>query len=221
MVPPRTIFNFITKDECNDLIKWFGTQKTNKTLAGFKDEAREEKIKREGLEPTHQNMLSFAVRPDIADMDECLLPEDHWLNKRLFEFGKEVGKEYNRDIVSMWGAYMRCYKPGGHFVWHCDKDTDYDFMTMSIQLNKDYEGGDFCLGIDSHKRKLVDNQLLLDYCNEHNVDSTNKLPIKTYHTITRQPGSLIGFDMGSWHKVDKITKGNRYAITAWVYGNKR
>lgn len=82
------------------------------------------------------------------------------------------------------------YEVGDYFEWHTDSnDTMYNqrFLTIVIQLNDEYEGGEFEIQIDDKIFEL-----------ESGI------------------GNLFVFPSTTKHRIKQITKGNRYSIVNWI-----
>ncbi len=214
MVPHRIIPEYLSENECKELIEWYKLQTPNRVPVGKKNFDTEQKITDQGLEQTRINRLDYGYDPKIANFWESYLPANHWFKNRLEMYMDKVSIVDDRDIKSAWGPKVSSYDVGGHFVWHSDKDTDYDLYTVTIQLNNNYEGGEFELGIDHTGRKSVVQQEIHDIWSD--LDK-----IKTFEALEKKVGTMMIYDSGQWHRVTPVTKGTRYCALAWFYGNNR
>ena len=84
------------------------------------------------------------------------------------------------------------YKEGGGYFYHID---DYNFgrtLSVTLNLNEDYEGGDVVFGRQNLKEELK--------------------------RIKMKSGTLCFFPSNFLypHKIEKITKGIRYSVVAWL-----
>jgi len=82
------------------------------------------------------------------------------------------------------------YEVGDYFDWHTDSnDTTFKdrFYTIVIQLNENYEGGDFELMMDNEKTKM-----------EFGV------------------GNLYIFPSNILHRVKPVENGIRYSLVSWL-----
>lgn len=118
-------------------------------------------------------------------------------------YGIEL-KEINEKIISNIKEYFKIkgfefkiskyqftqYETGDYFQWHTDSsNTLYKkrFLTIIIQLNDEYEGGEFEIQID-----------------------------EITHQLKSGIGNLFVFPSSVRHRIKKITKGNRYSIVNWL-----
>lgn len=89
------------------------------------------------------------------------------------------------------------YSEGGHYSTHTDDHKNYGRqLTMIINLNNDYEGGDFCLYNPIGKK---DNEEIM------------------YRTKLGK-GSVLMFPSNYLypHRIEPITKGKRYSVVCWM-----
>tara|TARA_B100000902_G_C26796735_1_gene662554 strand:- start:313 stop:585 length:273 start_codon:yes stop_codon:yes gene_type:complete len=84
------------------------------------------------------------------------------------------------------------YNVGGRYDYHVDSsDSTYRNISIIINLNENYEGGDL----------LFSDQFF---------NETKRIPLKT--------GSVVIWPSNFFypHKIEPITKGKRYSIIAWL-----
>ena len=96
------------------------------------------------------------------------------------------------------------YNVGDHYDWHIDSHTKpYDNglirkLSFTMCLNDDFEGGEFSI------------------CNPHPI--AEKTKVTTFKKFKK--GTMIVFPSHVWHKVSKVTKGNRKTLVGWVVGTQ-
>ena len=106
------------------------------------------------------------------------------------------------DIERVEDIQVTKYKQGCFYEFHTDSYSSHHFkdshgkvrkLSMTVQLNDDYEGGEFqvarcCRG---------------------------KLQIET---MEKAKGTVIVFPSSLEHRVKKVTSGERYSLVAWFKG---
>ena len=106
------------------------------------------------------------------------------------------------DLTDVWDIQYTIYdaKDDGHYDWHFDtfwgnESSSDRKLSVTIQLSDsdDYEGGDF----------LFDPQ----------YEPPDKMSL-------RKKGTVLVFPSPIKHKVEKVTKGIRKSLVAWVEGPK-
>ena len=113
---------------------------------------------------------------------------------------KNANKDFNFKLNGRVSAKIQKYYTEGSMDWHMDEKVTngkghlgedvYRVLSMSVVLNDNFSGG----GV---KIKSPDN-VELDYNG----------PV----------GTAIVFPSTWLHKVESITEGTRYVLTAWAYG---
>jgi PKHD-type hydroxylase len=95
------------------------------------------------------------------------------------------------------------YKPGQHYDWHYDYNSDKNDGTIrklsivvSLSDPSEYEGGEFLLS------------------NANVVKPAEELTVSEI----KPKGSILVFPSFLWHKVVPVTKGVRYSAVAWMRG---
>ena len=129
---------------------------------------------------------------------------EQWIVDAIWPF-MEVANELSGqmfDIERVEDIQVTKYKPGCFYEFHVDSYSSHHFkdshgnvrkLSMTVQLNDDYEGGEFqvarcCRG---------------------------KLQIET---MEKAKGTVIVFPSSLEHQVKKVTSGERYSIVAWFKG---
>ena len=129
---------------------------------------------------------------------------EQWLVDAIWPF-MEVANELSGlmfDIERVEDIQVTKYKVGCFYEFHVDSYSSHHFknshgkvrkLSMTIQLNEDYEGGEFqvarcCRG---------------------------KLQIET---LDKSMGTVVVFPSSLEHRVRKVTSGERYSLVAWFLG---
>ncbi len=129
---------------------------------------------------------------------------EQWIVDAIWPF-MEVANELSGqmfDIERVEDIQVTKYKPGCFYEFHTDSYSSHHFkdshgkvrkLSMTVQLNDDYEGGEFqvarcCRG---------------------------KLQIET---MEKAKGTVIVFPSSLEHQVKKVTSGERYSLVAWFKG---
>jgi len=95
------------------------------------------------------------------------------------------------------------YKKGDYYDWHRDtaipwrKDGKIRKLSITVNLNDDYKGGEMYLDTETNYGKKDPQQL------------------KKLQTT----GSICVFPSDNWHKVAKVTEGTRYSLVVWLTGD--
>ena len=130
---------------------------------------------------------------------------EQWLVDSIWPF-MEVANELSGlmfDIERVEDVQITKYKPGCFYEFHVDSYSSHHFknkhgkvrkLSMTIQLNDDYEGGEF--------------QIARCY--------KGKLQIET---LEKSKGTVIVFPSSLEHRVKKVTSGERYSLVAWFLGS--
>jgi PKHD-type hydroxylase len=121
----------------------------------------------------------------------------NYLNRKLFEVIEAYNRKHEDFHVSKLSQldllkYEANEHPAG-YKWHTDFGTSSTqrALSISIALNNEYEGGEFNIKLNGSENNLF----------EQNVGDALVFP------------SSFMFP----HQVNKVTKGTRYALIAWVY----
>ena len=94
------------------------------------------------------------------------------------------------DIYDKYSGYWLCkYPEGGYISKHADIDADAGSVTISYNINDDYEGGEL--------------ELQFGKFNE---------------VLKPEAGTGIIFPSWMPHRVKPVTKGKRISLVAWMYG---
>ena len=130
---------------------------------------------------------------------------EQWLVDAIWPF-MEVANELSGlmfDIERVEDIQVTKYKVGCFYEFHVDSYSSHHFknshgkvrkLSMTIQLNEDYEGGEF--------------QVARCY--------KGKLQIET---LDKSMGTVVVFPSSLEHRVRKVTSGERYSLVAWFLGS--
>lgn len=171
MIITTHIENFLTPEECDEIIKEFNNS-----------------LEEGGVLGTHKNARKSLVR--FIEIDD--------LHRKVLDTINNLVSLKNFYVEKNEEIQFTKYQIGDYFDWHIDTIYDSDNITekvknrtysIVIQLNDDYEGGDFL------------------------YEDTNTKEVKV---LKKQKGSIFLFNSSIKHKVDKITKGTRYSLVAWL-----
>ena len=89
-------------------------------------------------------------------------------------------------IYNKYSGYWLCkYPEGGYLSKHADIDADAGSVTISYNINDDYDGGELC------------------FWDEHNVE-------KHANSMHVSPSNHLFM-----HEVKPVTKGTRYSVITW------
>lgn len=171
MIIASQIENFISELECEEIIKEFNTELVNGDVIGTNKNARKSLVRFIKIDALHKKILDT--------INGLISLKNFYIEK-------------NEDIQ------FTKYEIGDYFDWHTD--TTYESndqlekiknrtYSIVIQLNDEYEGGDFL------------------------YEDTNTKEIKV---IKKKKGSIFLFNSSIGHKVDTITKGTRYSLVTWL-----
>ena len=139
----------------------------------------------------------------IRDSDLVWL-YDSWIYDLLQPYIERANQvsEWNFQYESSDGIQFTRYGVGQYYDWHKDSnippqpDGKIRKISITVNLNDDYEGGEFY--IDTAET----------YGKTNHIEVVDLKP----------KGSIYVFPSDVWHKVDKVTKGVRYALVVWVKG---
>ena len=130
---------------------------------------------------------------------------EQWLVGGIWPF-MEVANELSGlmfDIERVEDIQITKYGVGSFYEFHTDSYSSHHFkdihgkvrkLSMTVQLNDDYEGGEF--------------QVARCY--------KGKLQIET---LEKSKGTVIVFPSSLEHRVKKVTSGERYSLVAWFLGS--
>ena len=148
---------------------------------------------------SRENLITDKTRKSkIFWTDEKWVVDTIW--RYMDAYNEITWLNYN---VTRWESIqITKYEPRDYYDFHIDgrgshKNIDDDGMvrkiSMTIQLNDDYEGGDFQIA----------------YC--------ERGELKT-EIIERSKGTIILFPSILDHRVTAVTAGTRYSLVAWFTG---
>ena len=120
--------------------------------------------------------------------------ESEWLFDRIETMMWDANQYYRFDIKYIAKLQVIKYNEGDFFNWHLDigegeSSTRKLSLISFLSDPSEYEGGDLRVGISSHLAQFEQHQ-----------------------------GSAIVFPSYIPHVVEKVTKGTRYSLVAWIHG---
>ena len=144
------------------------------------------------------------VVDDVLRQSEVFWTNDKWVIDAILPF-MEVANElsglmYQIDRVE--DIQITKYEAGSFYDFHVDGYANHNYkdsngrvrkLSMTIQLNDDYEGGEF----------------QICYSKKGNVE---------IETLDKTRGTVVVFPSDLEHRVKKVTKGTRYSLVAWFLG---
>ena len=129
---------------------------------------------------------------------------EQWIVDAIWPF-MEVANELSGqmfDIERVEDIQITKYGVGGFYGFHTDSYSSHFFkdshgkvrkLSMSVQLNDDYEGGELQVARISRGEIQID-------------------------TMEKAKGTVIVFPSSLEHQVKKVTSGERYSLVAWFKG---
>ena len=135
-----------------------------------------------------------------------------WIFETLFPYIEKA------NMNSGWNFQIDCYEKiqytsydkGHYYNWHCDSwPTPYgpEEGSLSGKIRKLS-----AIVLLSDEKDFKGGELEFDY---RNKDKENKEKVKNF----KGKGTVIVFPSFLWHKVHKLTKGNRKTLVFWVCGD--
>ena len=119
----------------------------------------------------------------------------HFLNIQ-----KEIMKGYSHykfkfpqvNVAKVLQIDLLKYTKGGGYFYHADDTSVGRTLSISLNLNEDYEGGDLVFGRQNLREEVK--------------------------RIKMKSGTMCFFPSNFLypHKIEKITKGTRYSVVAWL-----
>ncbi len=171
MIISTHIENFLTPDKCDEIIKKFNNSLQSGSVLGPYKNVRKSLVRFIEIDDIHKKILDT--------INNIVLLKNFYVEK-------------NENIQ------FTKYEVGDYFDWHTDTSYNFDdtfekiknrTYSIVIQLNDEYDGGDFL------------------------YEDTNT---KEINVLKKQKGSIFLFNSSIKHKVDEITKGTRYSLVAWL-----
>lgn len=171
MIITKYIENFLTPEECDEIIKEFNNSLEEGNVLGAHKSARKSLVRFIEIDDLHEKILKTI---------------NNLVSLKNFQVEKNENIQFTK------------YEIGDYFDWHIDTIYDSDNSTENvknrtysivIQLNDEYEGGNFL------------------------YEDTNT---KEINVLKKEKGSIFLFNSSIKHKVDIITKGVRYSLVIWL-----
>lgn len=170
----------LSKDQCQQLIDYGNSQVSQ-------------------IAATNKNTVSKIRKSEVAWL------YDPWIMQMLEPYVDTANQQagWNFQWEPVEAIQFTKYKKGGHYGWHRDtaipwrKDGKIRKLSITVNLNDDYEGGEMYIDTEKNYWKQDPQQLV-------------KL---------QKAGSISVFPSDRWHKVAKVTKGIRYSLVVWLMGD--
>jgi len=144
----------------------------------------------------------FPYEGQADRVSEYSIIKDNRLHNKIMSFFENANTFYNFNLDGRCSIKIQRYKNTGHIDWHMDEEikegvgsqgtTNVRMLSMSVLLNDDFKGG----------RMLIKNA-------DKDLNTEYEGPV----------GKAIIFPSTWIHKVEPITNGERYVLTAWAYGD--
>jgi len=140
--------------------------------------------------------------------------DEQWIFDLIFHYIRTANKEANWNFQWDWteSSQFVMYEKNQFYGWHTDS-------AASLGSNPKWKGS------YGKTRKLSSNILLSDPSTyeggDFQIDNRMEDPDvekKNIWTSPRERGTIIVFPSFSWHRVTPVTKGIRYAMTHWHWG---
>jgi len=165
------------------------------------------------------NWLKYIhIQENVLDPDVC---------DRIIHFGQEHSKRYSR---TTWNSnFKACSLPIDHFVhdrlgkyW----ENSILYFNASVDFVEQYEVKcytklDF---FDNHFDNLKNTKAFLDRkltcsiqlsdSNQYGCGDLSIMNIK----VPKERGTMVVFPSAMTHRVDRVTKGERWALVNWAWG---
>jgi PKHD-type hydroxylase len=128
-----------------------------------------------------------------------LTPETRWIWDKVFHITIHANKNYYKfNIIGISELQLLEYQPGCFYDWHVDITAQPESCTRKLSIiaflsdPADYDGG----------------QITWDLVPGH---GQKPLPL--------EQGSMVIFPSFQAHKVEPVTRGNRFTLVGWFHGN--
>jgi len=145
---------------------------------------------------------TFPFKDQMGRRSDYSVIKNNRLHNKIMSFFENANAFYNFNLDGKCSIKIQRYKNTGHIDWHMDEEikegvgsqgtTNVRMLSMSILLNDNFDGGKILI-------KNADKCLTTEYNG----------PV----------GKAIIFPSTWIHKVEPITNGERYVLTAWAYGD--
>mgnify|MGYP003136618513 CR=1 FL=1 len=169
-----------------------GDSKFLKSLVNYADKKCIEKLTTlatEGSEAHHRNVYGYPLQETSA------LDKKHFQNIQ-----NEITKAYSHykakfpfiNVGKLLQVDLLKYEEGGGYFYHTDNYGHGRTLSIILNLNEGYEGGDLVFGHQNLRAEL------------------KRIKLKS--------GTLCFFPSNFLypHKIERITKGIRYSVVAWL-----
>jgi len=131
---------------------------------------------------------------NIRDVQAYIIHEElEWVDEFVIQCAIEANKTFRYNISGLLERpqLLRYTAPSNGYDWHSDignGDASTRKISLTIILQSNYEGGEFCVFTEGEQ------------------------------VIPIQPLDCIAFSSFLPHRINPITKGERWALVAWIAG---
>lgn len=128
-----------------------------------------------------------------AMRDVDVWPLHGWIQDFVSDLADEANETLGYDVSGLqeFPQLLRYRAPSAHYGWHTDMGDDaarWRKISLIVNLNEGYEGGDFCAFLNGE------------------------------HRVELKRGMAIAFPSWMPHRIDRVTKGERWSLVAWITG---
>lgn len=128
-----------------------------------------------------------------AMRDVDVWPLQGWVQGLISDLADEANKTLGYDITGLQELpqLLRYRAPSAHYGWHTDMGegaTRWRKLSLIVNLNDGYQGGDFCAFLDGE------------------------------HRIELKRGMVIAFPSWMPHRIARVSSGERWSLVAWITG---
>jgi|TARA_R110000803_G_scaffold27400_4_gene64089 predicted 2-oxoglutarate/Fe(II)-dependent dioxygenase YbiX len=140
------------------------------------------------------NQSGFETVVNIRDVQAYIIHEDFkWVDDLIINCAIDANRTFNYNLSGLLERpqLLRYTAPSNGYDWHVDignGDSSNRKISLTILLQSNFEGGEFCCFSEGE----------------------NELPLNTL--------DVIAFSSFLPHKIKPVTKGERWALVAWISG---
>ena len=144
-------------------------------------------------EERFERAVTVSDKPEVRVCETYNVLGSDPIDEDIFKYISKALWEYTRtfpdfNITEDSGYQILRYKPGGKYDYHTDQHRDYNReVTIILNLNDDYEGGNLCHIKDNHIMEMAKGDIII-------FPSNFMYP----------------------HRITPITSGVRYSVITWA-----
>jgi predicted 2-oxoglutarate/Fe(II)-dependent dioxygenase YbiX len=131
---------------------------------------------------------------NIRDVQAYIIHEDLvWVDELIIQYAVDANRTFGYNISGLLERpqLLRYTAPSNGYDWHSDignGDASNRKISLSIVLQSNYEGGDFCVFSEGEQ------------------------------VVPLEPLDCVAFSSFLPHRIAPITKGERWALVSWIAG---